>query len=105
MVLLFYTTLEVYTKFGMDSPYQPDYLSNRLQRVLARTDLPYVTLHGLRHSFASIAHSRNVPLFGISRALGHSSTATTTQIYMHLFDETHLSVVQAVGQAIDPGEA
>ena len=27
-------------------PYQPDYLSNRLQRVLARTDLPYVTLHG-----------------------------------------------------------
>ena len=85
-------------------PYQPDYLSNRLQRVLAHTDLPYVTLHGLRHSFASIAHSRNVPLFGISKALGHSSTATTTQIYMHLFDETHLSVVQAVGQAIGPGE-
>ena len=81
-------------------PYQPDYLSNRLQRVLAEKDLPYVTLHGLRHSFASIAHSQNVPLFGISRALGHSSTATTTQIYMHLFDETHLSVVQQVGKAI-----
>ena len=80
--------------------YQPDYLSNRLQRVLAEKDLPYVTLHGLRHSFASIAHSQNVPLFGISRALGHSSTATTTQIYMHLFDETHLSVVQQVGKAI-----
>lgn len=81
-------------------PYQPDYLSNRLQRMLAGKGLPYVTLHGLRHSFASIAHSRNVPLFGISRALGHSSTATTTQIYMHLFDETHLSVVQEVGKAI-----
>ncbi len=81
-------------------PYQPDYLSNRLQRVLERKGLPYVTLHGLRHSFASIAHSRNVPLFGISRALGHSNTATTTQIYMHLFDETHLSVVQEVGKAI-----
>ena len=59
-----------------------------------------MTLHGLRHSFASIAHSQNVPLFGISKALGHSSTATTTQIYMHLFDETHLSVVQEVGKAI-----
>lgn len=82
-------------------PYQADYLSNRLQRVLKNTDLPYVTLHGLRHSFASIAHSRNVPLFGISKALGHSNTNTTTQIYMHLFDDTHLSVVQAVGQAID----
>lgn len=84
-------------------PYQADYLSNRLQRVLAKTELPYVTLHGLRHSFASIAHSRNVPLFGISKALGHSSTNTTSRIYMHLFDETSLSVVQEVGRAIGGG--
>ena len=84
-------------------PYQADYLSNRLQRVLAKTELPYVTLHGLRHSFASIAHSRNVPLFGISKALGHSSTNTTSRIYMHLFDETSLSVVQEVGRAISEG--
>lgn len=81
-------------------PYQPDYLSGYLQKLLAKKGLPYVTLHGLRHSFASIAHSRNVPLFGISRALGHSNTTTTTRIYMHLFDETHLSVVQEVGKAI-----
>ena len=84
-------------------PYQADYLSNRLQRVLSKTELPYVTLHGLRHSFASIAHSRNVPLFGISKALGHSSTNTTSRIYMHLFDETSLSVVQEVGRAIGGG--
>ena len=81
-------------------PYQADYLSNRLQRVLSKTELPYVTLHGLRHSFASIANSQNVPLFGISRALGHSTTSTTSRIYMHLFDDTHLSVVQAVGEAV-----
>ena len=78
-------------------PYQADYLSNRLQRVLSKTELPYVTLHGLRHSFASIANSQNVPL---SRALGHSTTSTTSRIYMHLFDDTHLSVVQAVGEAV-----
>ena len=81
-------------------PYQADYLTNRLQRVLSKTELPYVTLHGLRHSFASIANSQNVPLFGISRALGHSTTSTTSRIYMHLFDDTHLSVVQAVGEAV-----
>ena len=62
-----------------------------------------MTLHGLRHSFASIANSRNVPLFGISKALGHSSTNTTTQVYMHLFDETHLAVVQEVSRAIGGG--
>ena len=46
------------------------------------------------------SHSRNVPLFGISKALGHSSTSITAQIYMHLFDDTHLSVVQEVSRAI-----
>lgn len=81
-------------------PYQPDYISRRFQQMLEQGGLPYITLHGLRHSFASIAHSQNVSLFGISRALGHASTATTTQIYMHLFDDTHLSVVQEVGRAI-----
>lgn len=81
-------------------PYQADYLSNRLQRIMSKSDMPYVTLHGLRHSFASIANSRNVSIFGISKALGHSTTNTTSQIYTHLFDDTHLSVVQAVGEAI-----
>ena len=81
-------------------PYQPDYLSNRLQRVLAGKDLPYVTLHGLRHSFASIANQQKVPMFSICKALGHSNTAITSQIYMHLFDDTHQEVVDLVGQAI-----
>lgn len=81
-------------------PYQADYLTNRLQRLMKQLDMPYVTLHGLRHSFASIANSRNVSIFGISKALGHSTTNTTSQIYTHLFDDTHLSVVQAVGEAI-----
>jgi len=96
-----YADLDFVVCHSGGQPYQADYLSNRLQRVLRKTDLPYVTLHGLRHSFASIAHSRNVSLFGISKALGHSSTATTTQVYMHLFDDTHLSVIQEVGRAID----
>lgn len=81
-------------------PYQADYLTNRLQRVMRDLNMPYVTLHGLRHSFASIANSKNVPIFGISKALGHSTTNITSQIYTHLFDDTHLSVVQAVGEAI-----
>ena len=62
----------------------------------------------ISNSFASIANSQNVPLFGISRALGHSTTSTTTRIYMHLFDDTHLSVVQAVGEAVGingPGDS
>lgn len=34
----------------------------------------------LRHSFASVANSQNVPMFSISKALGHSSTSVTSAI-------------------------
>ena len=45
-------------------------------------------MHGLRHSFASVANSQGVPMHDISRTLGHSSIAVTSGIYTHLFDET-----------------
>ena len=39
-------------------------------------------------------------MFTICKALGHSNTAVTSQVYMHLFDDTHQEVVDLVGQAI-----
>ena len=81
-------------------PYAPDYLSGCFTRFVHRNGLPDCTLHGLRHSFASIANSQKVPMFSICKALGHSSTNITSQIYMHLFDDTHQDVVDLVGQAI-----
>ena len=81
-------------------PYAPDYLSLLFARFIRRNQLPPCTLHGLRHSFASIANSQRVPLFSICKALGHSNTNITSQIYLHLFDDTHREVVDLVGQAI-----
>ena len=39
-------------------------------------------------------------MFSICKALGHSNTAITSKVYMHLFDDTHQEVVDLVGQAI-----
>lgn len=81
-------------------PYAPDYLSGHFTQFVRKAGLPECTLHGLRHSFASIANSQHVPMFSICKALGHSNTNVTSQIYMHLFDDTHQEVVDLVGQAI-----
>ena len=81
-------------------PYAPDYITGRFNSLIDRAGLPKVTLHGLRHSFASIANSQRVSLYSICKALGHSNTTITSQIYTHLFDETHQDVVDLVGQAI-----
>lgn len=79
----------------------PDQLTRDLLRVVRRYHLPPISLHGLRHSFASVANSQGVPMFDISRTLGHSSLAVTSNIYTHLFDNTESGALAAVARAIE----
>lgn len=85
-------------------PYQPDILCQRIAQFIAAQGLPPISLHGLRHSFASVANSQNVPMFSISKALGHSSTSVTSAVYMHLFDDAVADVVSQVASAITGAE-
>jgi integrase/recombinase XerD len=48
-----------------------------------------LTSHVARHSFAEIARTKGVPIYDISKALGHSSLAITEQ-YLSSFDENSL---------------
>lgn len=80
----------------------PCRMPRKFRRNAAESHLPPITLHGLRHSFASVANSQGVPMYDISKALGHSSISVTSNIYTHLFDETESRTLQAVAQAIRP---
>lgn len=82
-------------------PPRPDYLTARLLKIVRRYNLPKITMHGLRHSFASVANSMGVPMFDISKTLGHASMTVTSTIYTHLFDETQQKALTAVGRAIE----
>ena len=46
-----------------------------------------VRLHDLRHTYASLALQRGVPLLTVSRQLGHASIAVTADVYGHLAPE------------------
>ena len=81
-------------------PWDPNGLGRRVAAFVEENALPSISLHGLRHSFASVANSRSVPMFTISKALGHSSTSITSEVYTHLFDETVQDVVNVVAKAI-----
>ena len=48
------------------------------------------TFHCLRHTFAAYMLSRGVPIYKVSKILGHSTIVTTEQHYGHL-DRTELS--------------
>jgi len=66
-------------------------------RAKAAAGLPIETrLHDLRHTFASMCINRDVPLYSVSKLLGHSSQATTSR-YAHLRNDTLREAANAVG--------
>ena len=81
-------------------PWSPNALSLAFTRFIRRHGLPKITLHGLRHTFATVASAQGAPLFDIGKALGHSSPATTGRIYTHLLDQTHQAILTRVADAV-----
>ena len=68
-------------------PMRPDYAKRKIKDFTAAHGLPDVTLHGLRHTYASmLIASGQFDIAEISAALGHSNIGTTLNVYAHLFD-------------------
>ncbi len=65
--------------------------------VLAAAQLPHVTLHGLRHSYATAAVLSGVPIKLVQGALGHAHYGLTADLYAD-----HLPPVSAVATKIFP---
>jgi integrase len=57
----------------------------RVQKQL-RIEQP-ITLHGLRHTYASVLLYQGIDIYTISRLLGHSDEATTRSTYLHVIQE------------------
>lgn len=81
--------------------HSPNLVSLAFGRVIARAGLPKITLHGLRHTFATLASAQGAPMFDISKALGHSTPTTTGRIYTHLLDQTHAPTLAKITEALE----
>jgi integrase len=45
-----------------------------------------ISIHSLRHTFASLVISTKAPVTNVSALLGHSSTQQTVETYAHFFN-------------------
>lgn len=61
--------------------------NDRLHKLCAIADVPEISIHGLRHTHASLLLYEGVTLSSISRRLGHASMATTQNVYLHMIRE------------------
>lgn len=58
-----------------------------LKRYCGRLGIPVVSIHGLRHTHASLLLFAGVSIASVARRLGHSSINTTQKTYVHIVQE------------------
>ncbi len=68
-------------------PIQGRVVTRMLQGILHSAGLPPMRFHDLRHAAATLMLALGIPLLEVSRALGHSQTSTTLDIYSHALPE------------------
>ena len=61
----------------------PGTVTSWSHRFMTDNDLPYVSIHGLRHTNATLMIFQGMPLTTAADRLGHSTSATTAKIYVH----------------------
>lgn len=65
------------------TPLEPRYYRDYFQRLLAKIGIPPTRFHTLRHSFATRCIESRCDYKTVSAILGHSSLATTMDLYVH----------------------
>ena len=86
--------------YGDGRPWHPNQVTREFGAFIRREGLPPITVHGLRHTFASVANSARVPMLDIGKALGHKDVSITGRIYTHIFDQTYSEVLSTVAACI-----
>jgi integrase len=66
------------------TPLNPATVSRTFERIVRDAGLPHLTLHGLRHSFATLALLNGIAAKVVAEILGHSSTRVTEDVYQHV---------------------
>jgi len=78
---------------------RPEYVTRRLKRLVAEAKLPWIRLHGLRHTMASIALQNGTDIATVSERLGHANTGITARIYLHGSKESDRAAADALDTA------
>lgn len=74
----------------------------QVKKICAENDLPQVGLHGLRHSFASLAYHLEIPEMIAAEIGGWNDLGTMHKIYTHLAQADIANRAQAFSDYFDP---
>ena len=71
-----------------------------LFRLCKKADVPIISIHGLRHTHASLLLYAGVSIASVARRLGHASMTTTQKTYLHIIQELENQDVDIVMRSL-----
>lgn len=73
-------------------------INHRLEVLCKKADIPVISIHGLRHTHASLLLFAGVSIATVAQRLGHSSMTTTQETYLHIITELEAQDSQKIMQ-------
>lgn len=84
---------------GKDNIYNST-INNLLAKHCRKNELPIISIHGLRHTHASLLLFAGVSIASVARRLGHASMTTTQKTYLHIIQELENQDVDLVMRSL-----
>jgi integrase len=81
-------------------PVGPNNLRGHYRRCIAAAGVPLLTVHGTRHTFATLALQAKVPVHVVSRMLGHANINITMTVYAHVLSGMEAEAVTIMDSVI-----
>ena len=75
-------------------------INDILERHCNNSNVPVITIHGLRHTHASLLLFAGVSIASVAKRLGHSSMNTTEKTYLHIIRELENKDVDLVMRSL-----
>lgn len=75
-------------------------INSILARHCKKLNIPIISVHGLRHTHASLLLFAGVTIASVARRLGHSSMTTTQKTYLHIIHELESMDVDLVMRSL-----
>lgn len=85
--------------------YDPSNFTRVMRRICAAAGVPLLTVHDLRHTYASLSAAAGMRVEVLSKLLGHSDPAFTLRQYRHLYPEELAAAPLALGVSELEGDA
>ncbi len=86
--------------FISDSKVYNSTVNDILTRHCKKAEIPVISVHGLRHTHASLLLFAGVSIASVAQRLGHSSMTTTQKTYLHIIQELENKDVDLVMRSL-----